>query len=144
MIITKFIKYNSKEYAQELDLRNKILREPIGKKLDLSDTLDDDRQIHIGAFLENNVIGCIIIAPLESKAVAKLRQMAVSSSMQGNGVGRKLMIAAESFLKEEGYSIIELSARITAEEFYKKLGYKTVGNIFYEHNMQHIKMIKVI
>lgn len=144
MIITKVIKYNSKEYEQELDLRNKVLREPIGKKLDSNDTIDDERQIHIGAFLENNIIGCIIIVPVEVKAVAKLRQMAVSSSMQGNGVGRKLMIAAESFLKEDGYSIIELSARITAEEFYKKLGYRTVGNIFYEHNIQHIKMVKVI
>jgi predicted GNAT family N-acyltransferase len=144
MYITKVIKYNSKEYEEELILRNEVLREPIEKVLDTIDISNDEYQIHIGAFLDNHIVGCILIDPIEVGVLAKLRQLAVASSMQGNGIGKKLMTAAEFLLKEDGYRAVELSARVTAEKFYKKLGYRTIGTIFYDQDIQHIKMVKII
>jgi len=143
-MITKEIKYNTVEYTNSLILRSDILRVPLGKKLSTSDTLGEDRQLHFGCFSDHELNACVVAKSTNNKARVKLRQMAVATSFQGKGVGKRLVLDFEVFLKALGVSEIELSARATAILFYKKLGYEVVGDPYLEQGIEHIKMQKII
>jgi len=143
-MITKEIKYNTVEHTESLRLRSDILRVPLGKELSDSDTFGEERQLHFGCFKEHQLKGCIVAKPTEIEGEVKLRQMAVTTSFQGKGAGKKLILDFEVFLKSNGVKRIELSARETAILFYEKPGYKVVGKIYLEQGIEHIKMQKII
>ena len=69
--------------------------------------------------------------------------MSVDPNYQGQGLGKSLIIESEAILKKT-YQHIEMSARLTAVDFYKKLGYQVTGSPFIEVGMGHIKMIKTL
>jgi len=143
-MITKEIKYNTVEYTESLGLRSDILRVPLGKELSNSDTLGEESQLHFGCFMGDQLKGCIVAKPTESETQVKLRQMAVATSFQGQGAGKRLVLDFELFLKKKGVKKIELSARGTAVSFYEKLGYEVVGEFYLEQGIEHIKMKKFI
>lgn len=70
--------------------------------------------------------------------------MAVSPSLQRNGIGRSLVQFAEESARTMKFEVIELNARIYAQGFYEKLGYQTEGNEFIEVTLPTIKMSKQI
>ena len=143
-MITKEIKYNTVEYEDSLDLRSKVLRLPLGKKLSASDTFGEECQLHFGCFNDHRLKGCVVAKSTENEARVKLRQMAVTQSFQGKGAGKRLLLDFEIFLKEAGVKEIELSARDTAILFYEKLGYEIVGSPYMQQDIKHIKMQKSI
>lgn len=143
-MITKEIKYNTVEYTESLGLRSDVLRVPLGKELSDSDTFSEESQLHFGCFMAGQLKGCIIAKPTEREAQVKLRQMAVARSFQGQGVGKKLILDFELFLKRKGVKKIELSARGAAVGFYEKLGYEVVGVFYLEQGIEHIQMQKSI
>jgi len=59
-----------------------------------------------------------------------------------NGIGTKLMNYAEERIREKGYKTAKLKASVTAYEFYKKRGYKTIKEIFSEESGKNILMSK--
>lgn len=69
--------------------------------------------------------------------------MAVDESMQGLGLGKKLIIFAEQLAQGKNFKKIEMIARISALGFYEKLGYKTIGEEFEEVTVRSINMVKV-
>lgn len=143
-MITKEIRYNTVEYTESLRLRSDVLRVPLGKELSDADTLGEERQLHFGCFQEDQLKGCIVAKPTGIEGEVKLRQMAVATSFQGKGAGKKIMLDFEVFLKCNGVKKIELSARETAIIFYEKLGYKVVGKTYFEQGIEHIKMRKIV
>ncbi|MDG2090335.1 MAG: GNAT family N-acetyltransferase [Gammaproteobacteria bacterium] len=140
----KEIKFNGAEYKAILKLRSTILRTPLGKKLSSIDTIGEEDQLHFGCMNKDQLIGCIVVKPSDKEDSAKLRQMAVDASFQGKGVGKQLISYAENHLKEKGFKNLELSARKSAQVFYKKLGYETIGEFYLEQGIEHIKMYKII
>ena len=80
----------SPKYLQVFDLRDEILRKPLGMSLkndDLSRDLADSIFI---AEHGDRVIGCVLLHQLGTDT-AQLRAMAVSADWQGRGVGRMLV-----------------------------------------------------
>jgi len=142
-IIIKQIEYNSESYKLALDLRFKILREPLGLALSKQDLDGEDQQIHIVAIAQNEIVGTIVLKPI-TRIRIKLRQMAVSHKLQGQGIGKKLVVFAEELAKSQDYKIIEMIARLSALKFYQKLGYKTEGEEFEEVTVRSINMAKTI
>lgn len=139
----KIINYGDNDYLNALALRNKILREPIGLKLSKNDTKNEDKQTHIGAFLNNKLVGCLILYPQDTNEI-KMRQLAVLPETQKTGIGKKLVTFAEIYAKNNKFSLITLHARLTVKEFYLKQGYDQVGKQFIEQNIPHICMYKKI
>jgi len=137
----KLITYQSNEYQQMIALRSKILRKPLGLSFKKEDLTIDENEILIGLFSTDKLVGCVQLRPIDKKKV-KLRQMAVDNNYQKQGLGKKLMSFAEKQALSLGYSIIELHARKTASDFYKKLQYKIVSDQFEEVGIPHVKMIK--
>lgn len=129
-------------YQQVYDLREEILRKPIGLSLKNEDLSADANDMIVVAEQEGNIIGCVMIQQTPDKNVAKLRQMAVAKTVQGLGIGRMLLEGAEHILLREGKKKIKLHARITAEGFYKGMNYITTSDVFTEVGIPHVIMEK--
>lgn len=95
---------------------------------------DEEDTLHLGLY-ESGQLVCIGSFMKASKnefegVQYQLRGMASTKNAQGKGFGRQLMEMAEQKLKSEGVDLLWCNARTVAIEFYKKLGYKVVGEIF--------------
>ena len=69
-------------------------------------------------------------------------RVAIIKEYRGKHLGNKIMQIAENEIKHEGGKIIEVSAQVRVSEFYKKLGYNAVGDIYFDEYCEHIRMIK--
>ncbi|MDO8880147.1 MAG: GNAT family N-acetyltransferase [Coriobacteriia bacterium] len=107
-------------------LRHEVLFAPFGLPRD--DDWDDegaDRR-HLVALAGGRVVGYLnmIVEPAGSGHV---RQVSVSGAFQGTGIGRALMLEAEAEATRIGLSLVWLNARVSAEGFYHRLGYRTTS-----------------
>lgn len=145
MIEFKEIKVGTDEYEQMVDLRHRILRVPIGLTLTKEELVDDKDHILLGVFLSENkrLIGCCVLTESDEKVV-QLRQMSVEEAYQRKGLGAQLVKYAEQVAQEHNYTWMELHARQTAIDFYKKLGYSIESDIFTEVGIPHVEMNKRI
>jgi predicted GNAT family N-acyltransferase len=137
----QIIDYQSVLYKKALQLRNDILRTPLGLSLEDMDVYDDKNQYITIAHEEGQVIGCMLIKPL-SPTVVKFRQMCIDENFQLLGIGTTLLHYAENFCLMNNYKFCELHARKEAIGFYKKNGYLEIGIEFMEIGIPHKKMIK--
>ncbi len=144
-MLIKRIKYNSQKYKEAVDLRNLILRQPLGLNFDKQDLLKEKDDIIIGCFENNKIIGTLVLTPKDRDTVI-MRQVAVADKHQGKGVGSMLIKFAEKMATEHKFSKIILSARTAVLDFYIKMGYKTVGEEYVSKNtnIPHFKMVKYI
>ncbi|MEP7257635.1 MAG: GNAT family N-acetyltransferase [Flavitalea sp.] len=137
----KILDYGSREYQQMVQLRNEVLRKPLGLAF-LADELESEKEeILIGAFEEEKMLGCCMLIKVNPGTV-RLRQMAVLNNLQGKGIGRALMQFAENIARDSRYSKIMMHARKTATGFYEKLGYEVCGDEFQEVTLPHVVMEK--
>jgi len=137
----KEIEYNSPEYKQELELRDKVLRKPLGMSLFVENLDADKNDVHIGAFIHHQLVGVLILTRLDDDQV-KMRQVAVDEEMRFKKIGREMVLYAEMISLNRHYRTMVLNARKTALAFYEKLGYETVSDEFLEINIPHFKMRK--
>ena len=85
-----------------VNLRNEILRKPLGLSFDKEELDKEKDDILMGAFEDDKLLGCCLLTRMDVFTV-RLRQMAVPNNMQGKGVGRALMIFAENIARDLGY-----------------------------------------
>ena len=126
-----------------VNLRNEILRKPLGLSFDQEELEREKDDILMGAFEDDRLLGCCLLTRMDPVTV-RLRQMAVPNNMQGKGVGRALMIFAENIARDLGYKKLCMHARKTAVGFYQKLGYSISGNEFFEVTIPHYIMEKTL
>jgi predicted GNAT family N-acyltransferase len=119
------------------------LRIPLGLNVYDEDLREEKCQIHLGLFDNNTLLASVILKDL-GNGIAKLRQMVVDESRQGEGLGKKLIHGLELIAKDRGFSRIEMAARSEASGFYRKMGYLPEGRIFKEVGIDHIRMFKSI
>ena len=139
----RMIDHGTKEYQQMVNLRNEILRKPLGLSFSDDELEREKDDILMGAFEDDRLLGCCLLTPTDAKTV-RLRQMAVPNNMQGKGVGRALMIFAENIARDLGYKKLCMHARKTAVGFYQKLGYGITGDEFVEVTIPHYTMEKAL
>ena len=137
----KLIKYNSTEYKKSIELRDKILRKPLGMVFTEEYLARDENDFLIGLFKSENILATLNLTPLTPNRI-KMRQVAVVHNLQGQGLGRKIVEFSETIARKNNYSIMELNARDTAVPFYKRLNYKIIGEKFVEVGIEHYKMEK--
>jgi len=139
----KIIDHGSREYQQMVQLRNDILRRPLGLQFTPDELEKEKEEILIGAFEEEKMLGCCMLIKMEPGSV-RLRQMAVLNNLQGKGIGRALMQFAENIARDRGFQKITMHARKTAVGFYEKLGYRVCGQEFEEVTIPHYVMEKML
>jgi predicted GNAT family N-acyltransferase len=137
----KIIDHNSKEYFDVVALRYELLRKPLGLGFTDDELADENGNIHIAAYEDDELLGTCMLTPDEPGAV-KLRQMAVKSGLQGKGIGRSIIRFAENISRDQGYQTLHMSARKNVVDFYKKNGYTISSDEFIEVTIPHFKMEK--
>ena len=136
------IDFGSSRYNELVELRYKILLEPLGLKFLDSFRAKEANYLHIGCVeqLDDKLVGGLILAPLDNERI-RLMQVAVDTVYRGEGVGRELVKYAEKRAKEAGYSQI-MHAMLSVVGFYEKLGYHAEGDVFDEQGITFLKMVK--
>jgi len=137
----KIIDHGTFEYQQMIQMRNDILRKPLGLAFTTEELEKEKDEVLIGAFEEEKMLGCCMLVREDSTS-CRLRQMAVLNNLQGKGIGRALMHFAENIARDLGYRKIIMHARKTAVGFYEKLGYSVSGEEFLEVTLPHYVMEK--
>lgn len=141
MISIALIEYGSELYQESVDLRQRILRDPIGLKFTGENLATDANEIHIAATDGSSLVGILLLRHINDDVV-KMRQVAVDQTQQNKGIGKMLVAFAEDLAKNMGYSTMELNARNYAIPFYTNLDYNVLGDEFTEVGIPHHKMKK--
>lgn len=141
----RIIEHGTADYDHSLQLRNELLRQPLG--MDLFDGSHDDlsqehRYYHFGAFDEDDQLVASILAIPTSPTEIRIKQMAVAADKQNQGIGKRLFMAFEAYLLNLGFEVFVLHARQVATGFYLNMGYTINGDVFQEVGIPHYRMIK--
>ena len=139
------IEFGSQRYNELVELRYKVLLEPLGLKFLDSHRSQESGYLHIGCIenLDDKLVGGLLLAPIDNTAI-RLMQVAVDGRYQGEGVGKKMVEYALLRAKQAGYSLMIMHAMLNVVGFYEKLGFKQQGDIFEENGVTFAKMIKKI
>lgn len=139
----KRIDLNSIDYLVEKQLREDMLRKPLGMILSHEDLLYDHLFTHAGAFVQGHLVGCLIWRNINEGCV-QIKQVCVHSSYQGRQIGSSLMKYAEQEIRKVGMQEIMLHARCNAWSFYQRLGYSFTSDEFKEVGIIHREMRKYL
>lgn len=143
MHLIRPIHHGSADYAAAVNLRRARLRTPLGLDFTSAQLASEAGDIHLAAFEGDVLVGTLILSPYDGHTL-KLRQMAVDDAVQGQGIGGKLLKAAEAETLADNKMRIILAARLTAQPFYTRNGYRAVGAVFEEVTIPHIMMEKTL
>lgn len=133
--------YGSAEYEASFDLRRRVLREPLGLIPGPDERAEEARLIHLGAFQDARLVGCLMLHDLGAGDV-RMRQVAIEADRQGAGIGKQLVRFSEDVARQRGFRKMVLHARDTAVPFYDRLGYARRGEPFIEVTIPHLTMEK--
>lgn len=118
-----------------LPLRHALLR--AGRPLETARFTGDDAPgtRHLGAYCGGELlaVASLYVAEIPGRpgiAALQIRGVATKPEARGTGLGTALMSAARDYAQNQGAQILWCNARIAAAEFYRKLGYETVGEQF--------------
>ncbi|KQT10772.1 YbgC/FadM family acyl-CoA thioesterase [Ramlibacter sp. Leaf400] len=75
-----------------------------------------------------------------SPGVAKIGRMAVHEVLRGSGMGRQVLISLLEAAAQRGDKQAVLHAQRTAEDFYRRLGFRPQGEPFEEAGIPHVEM----
>jgi predicted N-acetyltransferase YhbS len=129
------------EYVQEKELRDRVLRRPLGLTLSSKDLSGENDQVHIVVQDDSGqVIGCVLVVFIGVQA--KARQLAVDERWRGKGIGRELMRRAEAAARERKFDRLMLHGRVVSATFFERLGYAVVSEVFTEVTIPHVRLEK--
>lgn len=137
----KQIDYGTREYDQMVQLRDAVLRRPLGLSFSPEELKEEKDDILIACMDDDDMLGCCILSEIDRDTV-RIRQMAVPDKLHGKGIGASIMNFAEVLAKDKGYRCMTMHARDAAIGFYEKFGYKIKGQQFREVNLPHHIMEK--
>lgn len=115
-------------------LRIEILRKGIAKNYQFKEDTHAS-SIHLGAYKGDQCIGILTLVKKKLSQAStinsyQLRGMAINKDFQRQGIGKKLVLEAFSLLQDKIVEVAWCNARINAVDFYKKIGFKSIGEAF--------------
>lgn len=124
-------------HEQCLPLRQAVLWPdfPVEHSLVQGDADADHYAVSVG----NQIICCLSVFTL-SADVYQVRKFATAIEHQGKGHGTVLLNHVISALQALGATAITLSARETAQVFYQRFGFKSVGDRFERDGIHFMTM----
>jgi predicted GNAT family N-acyltransferase len=149
LITIKRITHQHPLYPQVCALREDVLLRPLG--LDMAWFRGampgvEERAEYFVATVNHpdgvRVVGCAgLLAHDPKPGVGRLMQMAVNLQRQGEGIGRRLVVAVESrAFGDLGLRELYCHAQERAAGFYRALGWEQDGGVFEEAGIPHVRM----
>lgn len=146
-ITYKHVEHASSWYLAALELRDEVLRKPIGLEFPEYQVDLEVEDIHVVGIEKvadkEEIVACLLLHRLSPTEV-KMRQVAVRPDRQRRGIGSGLVEACEVVARQHGFRKMVLNARETAVPFYLALDYQVLGDPFEEVGLPHFKMSKAL
>ncbi|EDP59263.1 GNAT family N-acetyltransferase [Vibrio sp. AND4] len=98
----------------------------------------DEKAEHIGAFVDNVLVGAASIYRDDNQA--RLRKFAILPEFQGRGVGTSMILYVLENLKFSPVEYFWCDARESSRAFYEKFGMHVEGERFYKEDVPYYKM----
>ncbi len=132
-----------KEIFENLKIRIEVfINEQQVNYIDEFDGLDELATLFVVYDGNENAIAASRIRLIEN-SYAKFERVAVLKEYRGYGVGRELIEAMESYIKNNtSIDTIKLSSQVHALDFYRKLGYIDYGEMYLDCEIEHFDMKK--
>jgi len=119
VILSALRETNAKDYTPEIIARLEKNFSPAAVQ-----ELINKRKVFV-AVLGQQIVGT---ASLDGKMI---RSVFVAPNAQGQGIGRQLMAELEGAAREAGITALVVPSSVTAEQFYAKLGFKSVRDSYH-------------
>lgn len=136
----EIIQHGSESYLAAVRLRDEILVNPAGVVTTAFDVAVERELTHVAGFLDRKVVATCLLVP--EAEVVRMKRVAVASSLQGGGIGTRMLRFCEAHARSIGASALSAHARETAVRFYVKAGFATEGEYFVEAGIPHIVVRK--
>jgi len=127
-----------KELQQVFDIRKKVFIEGQNVPSEIEMDNYDETSEHFITYLNDISIGC---ARIRQNDYIKLERIAILKEYRNKGYGTKLTKWLINYCKQKKNREIMLHSQLYVVDFYKKFGFKKVGEIFDEAGIEHVKMI---
>lgn len=124
----------------EIDIRNTVFVEEQGFNEEF-DTVDETAT-HFVMYLNQKPVACARCFPSDNESIYKIGRVAVHREYRGKHFGEQILLSVENYAKNQGAVKISLSSQLRAKEFYAKLGYTTIGDVYLDEHCEHIRMEK--
>jgi predicted GNAT family N-acyltransferase len=135
------VKSGESEIEDAFGVRYEVFVKEQGIDEELDRDGEDDGAVHFIAYLDETPVGTVRLRSVEP-SIGKVERLAVLKDYRGKGFGRNLMRELESFASFAGIGKLKMHAQESVINFYKNLGYQTVGEEFEEAGMPHREMRK--
>lgn len=95
----KHIAFGGEEHKKEIELRYRVLRQPLGLNY-TQEQLDTEKdESHFAAFEGEKLVGCLLMKSIDNKEI-KMRQVAVDGGYQGRALVKRLFFIRKSLLQK--------------------------------------------
>lgn len=102
----------------------------------------DQEAIHFVGYQKNMPIAAARLRFIEG--YGKLERICILKPFRGKSFGKQLMQEMEKVIYNKGYLEARLNAQTQAEQFYMRLGYRTISSEFLDAGIPHVTMIKEV
>lgn len=102
----------------------------------------DKNSFHLVMYENKNPVGCCRFFQSDEIGKFTLGRLAIRKIYRGKHYGKHIVTEAEKISKSKGANIMSLSAQCRVSSFYEKLGYKKLGDIYFDEHCEHIHMEK--
>lgn len=116
-----------------------VLRAPLGMDRGTEKDKYEDSAFHLVAVCDDKIIGSARLRELP-EAIGSIAYVAVLTEFRNQGIGRKLIDKLIENAKQKNLKSLRLRSRISALEFYKKLGFSEQGEPYDYLGIPHILM----
>ena len=134
-IVNKYLSNEERYIREEVFVKEQGFNEEF-------DSLEET-SYHLLISLDNKIVGCSRFYEIEPFTY-KIGRIAILKEYRKKNLGSKMLEYAFSYLKFLKCKKLIVHSQTHAMEFYEKLGFQKQGDIFYEENHPHIKMIKIL
>lgn len=138
-----FKKCSAEEYQLCLDIRKKVFVEEQSVALEIEIDEYESVAVHF-LLLQDNVAAATARIVEDGPDTLKIQRVAVLKEYRGKGIGRLLMENLLEYCEEANAKMIKLSAQEYAITFYEKLGFSVCSNMYYDANIPHYSMSKIL
>jgi MOSC domain-containing protein YiiM/predicted GNAT family N-acyltransferase len=135
------VKHGSPEHAATVELRELVLRKPLGLIFPPKELASEKDFHHLACYRGDKLAGCLVLRPGANGDI-QMKQVAVIPDLQRQGIGQAMVEHSEKLARTLGYRRMTLHARESAVPFYEKYGYAKIGDRFTQVTLPHWEMVK--
>ena len=130
---------NQRELEEMYYQRWLVLRAPLGMAQGTEQDKYDASALHVVAVCDRKIIGSARLREL-SPGIGGIAYVCVLPEFQHQGIGTKLIQKLIEKAQDKQLKTLRLRSRITALDFYQRLGFSTEGEPFDYLNIPHVFM----